>query len=169
MTQQSSAAQAGTWNAPTPKRLSLYQRMTDAVSYAQGTPYNLTFWLIAIGLWFAFGPELARATFIPAWASSNEWNFPLNTGTSCLELFIGFLVAASTNRSERNLENTLAGIGAQGRKISEVEDKLTDALAANTELTRQVRDLTVEVHALVSAMAPKPVRAAGGHVSEEDS
>jgi low affinity Fe/Cu permease len=150
MTRQSSTAPPATLS---PRELSLYQRVTDKVSFAQGTPYNLTFWLIAVGLWFAFGPELAHATFIPAWASSNAWNFPLNTGTSCLELFIGFLVAASTNRSERNLELTLSGIAAQEEQIRVVEDGLRADLTANTELTQQVHALTEQVHALVTAAA----------------
>jgi len=63
MTQQSSAVPPAT---SSPRRLSLYQRATDAVSFAEGTLANLTFWLIAIGLWFAFGLELTHATFLPA-------------------------------------------------------------------------------------------------------
>jgi low affinity Fe/Cu permease len=145
MTQQSSDAPPSISSLP---RVSLYQRVTDRVSYAQGTPANLTFWLIAIGLWFAFGPELAHATFLPAWVSSNAWNFPLNTGTSCLELFIGFLVAASTNRSERNLENALAAIQAS-------EDRDAEAIKANAVLTQRVDELTGEIHRLAAQLATK--------------
>lgn len=143
-----------------PTRQSLYQRATDRISYAQGTPANLTFWLLAVGLWFAFGPEVARATFIPSWASSNAWNFPLNTGTSCLELFIGFLVSASTNRSERNLEITLGrieaqeeAISAQEAQIAAVEESLRAEIQTNTDLTQQVHALVTLVHGLVAQLA----------------
>lgn len=131
------------------RKLSLYQRITDWISFAQGTPVNLTFWLIAVGAWIGFGPELAHASFIPQWAYSNTWNFPLNTGTSCMELFIGFLVAASTNRSERHLEHTLDGITAQEQRITDVEEKLSEALTLNTRLTQAVHDLTADVHRAV--------------------
>lgn len=141
------------------EHLSLYQRITDKVSYAQGTPGNLTFWLVVIGLWFAFGPELGHATFIPGWASSNAWNFPLNTGTSCMELFIGFLVSASTNRSERHLETTLERMGAQEQRIELVEEGLRSDIAANTALTQEIHRLaqqnaalTQQVHDLVQAL-----------------
>jgi low affinity Fe/Cu permease len=130
--------------------LKLYQKITDVISYAQGTPANLTFWLVIIGLWFAFGPELAHATFVPRWASSATWNFPLNTGTSVLELFIGFLVSASTNRSEKHLELTLAGISGQENQIASVEDKLSESLRVNTDLTREVHKLTTAIHGMVS-------------------
>ena len=82
--------------------------------------------------------------------------------TTVAELFIGFLVAAASNRSERNLDRTLAGIGAQEQRIGDVEDKLTAALAENTALTQAIHDLTAEVHrAVFPAPVPSPAGSAG--------
>jgi hypothetical protein len=71
--------------------------------------------------------------------------------TTVAELYIGFLVGASSNRSERNLEATLASIGAQGRQIRDVELKLGQTLELNTNLTREVHELSKLIHAAVTA------------------
>jgi hypothetical protein len=39
-----------------PERLSVFQRIADRVSYGMGTPQNIIFWIIAVGLWIAAGP-----------------------------------------------------------------------------------------------------------------
>lgn len=66
-----------------------------------GTPGNIIFWLIAVGIWFYFGPTIAKSSFLPDWFTSNAFNFPLNTVTTLAELYIGFLVGAASNRAER--------------------------------------------------------------------
>ena len=129
-----------------PERLSLFQRVADKVSYGMGTPQNITVWVIVVGVWIALGPVIARHNFMPAWFTSNSFNFPLNTVTTIAELYIGFLVGASSNRSERNLERTLAGIAEQENRDADREDRLEAALAANTDLTRQVHELAVGLH-----------------------
>jgi hypothetical protein len=94
---------------------------------------------------------------------------PLNLITTVAELFIGFLVAAASNRSERNLETTLARISQQGKQIVDVENRLGDSVAQNTtitnelkellaqniELTKTVENLSQQVHAVVCAAAPE--------------
>ena len=84
-------------------------RSTDAVSYFVGTPGNIIFWLVILGIWVALGaifPDLfLKTNFLPAWFTSTSWNFPLNTVTTLLELYIGFLVAAAANRSEKRLHD----------------------------------------------------------------
>ncbi|HEV2414204.1 MAG TPA: hypothetical protein VGX27_05305 [Candidatus Dormibacteraeota bacterium] len=134
-----------------PERLSLFQKIADRVSYAMGTPTNIIIWLLAVGTWIAFGPYIAGHNFLPAWFTSNSFNFPLNTVTTIAELYIGFLVGASSNRSERNLEATLAGIGSQERQIKDVEEKLAAALELNTQLTKEVHELTRLIHEKVCA------------------
>ena len=134
-----------------PERLSLFQKIADRVSFAMGTPTNIIIWLLAVGTWIAFGPYIAGHNFLPAWFTSNSFNFPLNTVTTIAELYIGFLVGASSNRSERNLEATLAGIGSQERQIKDVEEKLATALELNTQLTREVHELTRLIHEKVFA------------------
>jgi len=66
------------------------------------------------------------------------------------ELFIGFLVAAAANRSERNLELTLAAIADQEKHIEDVEAALSAELASNTLLTQQVHDMATEIHAVLA-------------------
>ena len=129
-----------------PERLSVFQRVADAVSYAMGTPTNIIIWLLAVATWVAFGPYIAGHSFLPDWFTSNSFNFPLNTVTTIAELYIGFLVGASSNRSERNLEATLGRISAQELQIADVEDKLTQALEQNTQLTKEVHELTKLIH-----------------------
>lgn len=79
-----------------PERLSVFQRIADMVSYAMGTPTNIIIWLLAVGTWIAFGPYIAAHNFLPNWFTSNSFNFPLNTVTTIAELYIGFLVGASS-------------------------------------------------------------------------
>jgi hypothetical protein len=87
----------------------------------------------------------------PPGFTSNGFNFPLNTVTTIAELYIGFLVGASSNRSERNLEATLGRIGTQEKQIQEVENKLARALDLNTRLTKEVHVLTKLIHQKVYA------------------
>lgn len=82
----------------------IFLSIADKVSYFMGTPINIIFWIIVIGVWTAlFGFHVLSETvsLFPSWVTSNAFNFPLNTGTSVAELYIGFLVAAAANRSER--------------------------------------------------------------------
>lgn len=79
----------------------VFLTVADKVSYAMGTPGNIIFWLIAVGIWFYFGPTIAKSSFLPDWFTSNAFNFPLNTVTTLAELYIGFLVGAASNRAER--------------------------------------------------------------------
>ena len=79
----------------------LFEKITDKVSYGTGTPANIIFWIVAVSLWIGFGPVIAKSNFLPAWFTSNAFNFPLNTVTTLAELYIGFLVAAAANRTEK--------------------------------------------------------------------
>lgn len=133
-----------------PERLSLFQRVADKVSYGMGTPTNITVWILLVATWIALGPYFAKHSFLPGWFTSNGFNFPLNTVTTIAELYIGFLVGASSNRSERNLEATLGRIGAQEMQIKDVEDKLSASLEANTKLTEEVHRLTKLIHERVA-------------------
>jgi hypothetical protein len=134
------------------ERLSLFQRAADKVSYAMGTPLNIGVWIIVVIGWtllFALGIVSAGGTFLPAWFTSTGYNFPLNLVTTVAELYIGFLVGASSNRSERNLEATLARISSQDEQINAVEIKLSQALDQNTALTAEIHELTKLIHATV--------------------
>ena len=126
--------------------LSLFQRIADKVSYGMGTPTNIVVWILAVGTWIALGPYSANHSVLPAWFTSNGFNFPLNTVTTIAELYIGFLVGASSNRSERNLEATLARMSAQEQQIAQVEANLAVALKANTDLTEAIHELSREIY-----------------------
>jgi low affinity Fe/Cu permease len=156
----------------TPERESVFLKIADYVSAAMGRPTNIMIWLIAVIAWTAVfalgGPHIAGGTWLPAWFTSQGFNFPLNLITTVAELFIGFLVAAASNRSERNLETTLTRLSQQDQQIAEVESRLSDTLAQNVtmttelqellaqnvELTKTVEALAREVHAVVCTVTP---------------
>jgi hypothetical protein len=137
-----------------PERLSLFQRAADKVSYGMGTPLNIGIWIVLVVGWtliFALHVVNARGTFLPAWFTSTGYNFPLNLVTTVAELYIGFLVGASSNRSERNLEATLGRISAQDEQIDAVEMRLSEALQQNMALTAEIHALTKVIHETICA------------------
>ena len=100
-------------NSRDPSAEPIFQRIADRVSYGMGTPLNIAIWLVVVLGWtllFALSSSksIQGGTFLPKWFTSTGYNFPLNLVTTVAELYIGFLVGASSNRSERNLEATLA-------------------------------------------------------------
>jgi len=140
-------------NAPADKE-SIFDRIADYVSAAMGRPTNIMVWLVLVVGWtllFAVHVVSANANFLPGWFTGTAFNFPLNLVTTVAELFIGFLVAAAANRSERNLELTLAAIAEQEKQIELVEAKLSEEVASNTLLTQQVHDMASEIHAFLTA------------------
>jgi cell shape-determining protein MreC len=127
-----------------PSQEPVFQRIADKVSYGMGTPLNIVIWIVLVLGWtllFALSSSksIQGGTFLPAWFTSTGYNFPLNLVTTVAELYIGFLVGASSNRSERNLEATLDRIDEQEKQIQAVEASLSEALRENTELTRAVK------------------------------
>jgi len=138
---------------------SLFQRVADKVSYGMGTPTNIGIWIVLVAGWtllFALGSKhIAGGTWLPAWFTSTGFNFPLNLVTTVAELYIGFLVGASSNRSERNLERTLAKISAQDDQIAGVGKQLSQSLHLNTELTAEVHRLTKVIHETVRGDAER--------------
>ena len=132
---------------------SLFQRFADWVSQAMGSPGNIVFWLVLVVAWvsiFAFGgPRLANGSWLPAWFTSQGFNFPLNLVTTVVELFIGFLVATAANRSQRALTALLARIEKQEAQIRDVERNLAAQLQQNTELTSEIHALTTSIHELL--------------------
>ena len=137
----------------------IFQRIADKVSYGMGTPLNIFIWIVLVVGWtllFALKIVPANGSFLPTWFTSTGYNFPLNLVTTVAELYIGFLVGASSNRSERNLEATLARIDDQEKQIETVEFSLSTALSENTELTKAVKtntDLLKAIRDQVSALS----------------
>ena len=87
-----------TADASAPERESVFLKIADYVSAAMGRPTNIIIWLVAVVAWtgtFALGgSHIASGTWLPAWFTSQGFNFPLNLVTTVAELFIGFLVPA---------------------------------------------------------------------------
>lgn len=133
-----------------------FLKLADAVSFGMGTPTNIMFWILAVAIWIllgAFRSELfVNGNFLPAWFTSTSWNFPLNTITTLAELYIGFLVAAATNRAERELrkiiETTQTNVQAI-KEINERQNKMLDLLvkyqqqelATETKVLQKVESL----------------------------
>src|ERR1700683_4144711 len=120
-----------------PSEEPVFQRIADKVSYGMGTPLNIAIWIVLVVGWTLLflvdrNPHVQSGSFMPAWFTSTGYNFPLNLVTTVAELYIGFLVGAASNRSERNLEATLGRISAQDEQIGLVETKLSEALSQNT-------------------------------------
>ena len=112
-----------------------FLRIADFVSFGMGTPTNIIFWILAVLIWFYLGvtrPALfTHANFLPDWFTSTAWNFPLNTITTLAELYIGFLVAAATNRAERELRKIIEEIRGtvdEVKKINANQDKILTLL-----------------------------------------
>ncbi len=112
-----------------------FLKIADFVSFGMGTPTNIIFWILAVLIWFYLGvtrPALfTHANFLPDWFTSTAWNFPLNTITTLAELYIGFLVAAATNRAERELRKIIEEIRGtvdEVKKINANQDKILTLL-----------------------------------------
>lgn len=113
----------------------------DKVSYAIGTPFNIGFWIFIVALWIAMGPYFANHSFLPDWFTSNGFNFPLNTVTTIAELYIGFLLAAAANRSQRKLEELLKEMDEREQEIEDLEKNVVTLISENTELTKAIHEL----------------------------
>jgi low affinity Fe/Cu permease len=155
-----------------PEQASLFQRAADWTSAAMGRPANIVIWLVAVIVWtltFAIGgSHISSGHWLPAWFTSQGFNFPLNLVTTVAELFIGFLVGAASNRSERNLEATLGRIEQLERSVDEQAKTSLTLLRSNTDLITQMPqlqtaastmlsrldDMNAELNAIRAAVAP---------------
>jgi low affinity Fe/Cu permease len=125
-----------------PEQAGLFQRAADWTSAAMGRPANILIWLVAVVAWaltFALGgSHISSGDWLPAWFTSQGFNFPLNLVTTVAELFIGFLVGAASNRSERNLEATLG-------RIEQLEQSMDDQAKTGLALLRSNTDLITQM------------------------
>lgn len=140
----------------TSKKRSINNRflgIADWVSEYMGHPGNIMFWLVAVVTWtclFAFGgPRLATGSWLPAWFTSQGYNFPLNLITTVAELFIGFLVAAATNRAQRALTKIINHILHMVDQQDRMEKQMIELMKENTDLTKQIFELTHSIHGMV--------------------
>ena len=139
-----------------PEQASMFQRAADWTSAAMGRPANIMIWLVAVIVWtltFALGgPHIASGDWLPAWFTSQGFNFPLNLVTTVAELFIGFLVGAASNRSERNLEATLGRIEQLERSADEQARASLALLRSNTEVIAQIHQLQTAANRMLGGL-----------------
>ena len=139
-----------------PEQESVFQRVADWTSAAMGRPANIVIWLVAVIVWtltFALGgSHISSGGWLPAWFTSQGFNFPLNLVTTVAELFIGFLVGAASNRSERNLEATLGRIEQLGRSMDEQAKTSLALLQSNTELITQMPQLQTAANTILGRL-----------------
>lgn len=122
----------------------LNERFTDAaswVSYAMGTPVNIMIWVVLVVGWtslYAIHPALQNVNFLPSWFTSQSYNFPLNLVTTVAELYIGFLVGAASNRTEKHNHDQvqqLAKMEQQNQRMEREHGKML------TEMRSMMKDL----------------------------
>jgi low affinity Fe/Cu permease len=134
------------------KRPTAFDRFADWVSEAMGRPLNIAFWFVLVVTWtllFALGgPKLSSGSWLPAWFTSQGYNFPLNLITTVAELFIGFLVATAANRAQNALTALLDKIDLQEEQIQTTETNIVTLVKENTELTSEIHSLTTEIRTL---------------------
>lgn len=136
---------------------SAFQRLADWTSAAMGRPTNIMIWLLLVVTWTAiFAARLVPAdgSFLPTWFTGQGFNFPLNLVTTVAELFIGFLVAAASNRAQRVVEGVIDGIRTVLDHVAATEESLAIALQQNTDLTEAVHDLAQQIHEYLVSQAP---------------
>jgi low affinity Fe/Cu permease len=130
-----------------------FLRACRAVSAAMSRPTNITVWAIAIIVWtclFAFGGRhLASGSWLPAWFTSQGFNFPLNLITTVAELFIGFLVGTATAAAQASLSVLLEHMrDALNQheltltRLEGLESKMELQIEENTQLTREIHAAT---------------------------
>jgi low affinity Fe/Cu permease len=139
-----------------PEQASLFQKAADWTSAAMGRPANIVIWLVAVIAWtltFAIGgSHISSGDWLPAWFTSQGFNFPLNLVTTVAELFIGFLVGAASNRSERNLEVTLGRIEQLEQSVDEQAKTSLALLRSNTDLIKQMPQLQTAANTMLGRL-----------------
>jgi hypothetical protein len=76
----------------------------------------------------------------------------LNLITTVAELFIGFLVGAASNRSERNVETTLGRIEQLERAADEQAKASLALLRSNTDVIAQVHQLQMAANTMLGGL-----------------
>jgi hypothetical protein len=96
----------------------------------------------------------ANSNFLPKWFTGTAYNFPLNLLTTVAELFIGFLVAAAANRSQRVLSTIIDGIRTVLDQVEAGVEAQNALIQQNIDLTNEVHKLAAEVHAHICGPGP---------------
>lgn len=115
------------------QKLTINERFTniaDVVSEAMGEWWVMAVSIVAVAIWIAAGPLFNY---------SDTWQLLINTPTTILEMWIGFLIAAAANRTER-----------ANRKLHETMLQLIEKVEAQeVEELEHLRALDVKGHGVV--------------------
>jgi uncharacterized membrane protein len=143
------------------KQPSRAERTAMAVAKGVGTVPFLAVALTVIGLWFAvngvvpFAEHTVTALTHGGQFDPSPWIL-LNLLFSFEAFFTGSLVIISARASAiKDQEREVA----DAKHREELASEQTKLLEANTALTKQIHDLTVEVHGMLAKPKPKPRRA----------
>lgn len=102
-----------------------YTAWADRVSVWAGTWPHFTFWLILLLIWIAAGPSMGWGV---------DWQLWANSPTTIVELFLGILVLAAANRTERHIEHVLDRILAiEQSLLSDIESVDSEHHDGHTE------------------------------------
>jgi len=136
-----------------------FLRLADKVSFGMGTPQNIFAWIVAVLIWFFLGIFDAKifltGSFLPVWFTSTGWNFPLNTITTLAELYIGFLVAAAANRSERVLKDIIDTIKNTVVHVKDLAEAQRAILDNQQEMLKKMVALEEKVLKQQTKVSPK--------------
>ena len=116
--------------------------LADWVSSAMGTPVNIIIWVILVLSWtliFWIHPALQYSNFMPTWFTSLPYNLPLNLTTTVAELFIGFLVAAASNRIERRNHQQMERLDRMEKQSLRMEHE-------HSKMIAELRDVIDDLH-----------------------
>ena len=91
-----------------------FTNLADIVSQGMGQWWVTAFSILIVLAWLASGPFFH-------W--SDTWQLLVNTPTTILEMWIGFLLAAAANRSERHTKDMLEQIIELNKQIKEENEE----------------------------------------------
>jgi low affinity Fe/Cu permease len=133
------------------QRKTLDERFTDLadiISEGMGKWWVTAISLVLVFIWLAFGPFMHF---------SDSWQLIANSPTTIAELFIGFLLAAATNRVERRHEQLLREIKThtQVDLFTTREDVRTTERAerATRQVETDIRRLSDDMQAIKRMLA----------------
>jgi hypothetical protein len=108
---------------------SFFQKLADGLSFVLTTWQNFIVWVLLIAAWIIAGPWVASHNFLPAWFTSNAFNFPLNTVTTLAELYIGFLLGVNAARIQKQQDEHVTNMKQQIDHMKNELDIIVDTIA----------------------------------------
>ena len=131
------------------------ERVADAVARFGGSWPFIFLFLGMIGAWMVVNTILL-ARVIHGHQFDPYPYIALNLMLSAMAGLQAPIIMMSQNRASARDEALAAHHYEEGQRIEAIIDGQSRLLNENTELTKQVHDLTMQIHQLVSVSGPKP-------------